>query len=265
MTQTNQLLKPAMDAYSEIELTEAEREQVLLAARQRKYAEQKRKEYAAKMNQAPQYPIFTSDKLFENFETLTKTQGFVLDPYNKEIIQNLCHYFTHDKRCTLDLNKGLMVMGPVGCGKTTIMNMFRLNQTNSYAVISSRVISYDYAEKGHQSIARYNSLIPTSDEFKTYGQKLIGVCFDDLGTEVDKKNYGNQLNVMADILLNRYEKLWEYDENGEKVPHLAAKTHVTTNLSADQIEERYGSRVRSRLREMFNQVNFDIQSPDRRK
>ncbi len=40
-------------------------------------------------------------------------------------------------------------------------------------------------------------------------------------------------------------------------------THVTTNLSGDQIEENYGTRVRSRMREMFNMII--LPGEDRRK
>jgi DNA replication protein DnaC len=33
-------------------------------------------------------------------------------------------------------------------------------------------------------------------------------------------------------------------------------THLTTNLSSGEIEQYYGNRVRSRMREMFNVVGF---------
>jgi DNA replication protein DnaC len=41
-------------------------------------------------------------------------------------------------------------------------------------------------------------------------------------------------------------------------------THVTTNLSASELEEKYGNRLRSRMREMFNLVAFDKNSKDKR-
>lgn len=34
-------------------------------------------------------------------------------------------------------------------------------------------------------------------------------------------------------------------------------THITTNLSASELEAFYGNRVRSRLREMFNLLIFE--------
>jgi len=42
-------------------------------------------------------------------------------------------------------------------------------------------------------------------------------------------------------------------------------THITTNLNAEEIEDRYGNRVRSRLREMVNVIGFDKNTKDKRK
>ena len=41
-------------------------------------------------------------------------------------------------------------------------------------------------------------------------------------------------------------------------------THITTNLSANDIEIAYGKRVRSRLREMLNLINFENEANDKR-
>jgi len=60
--------------------------------------------------------------------------------------------------------------------------------------------------------------------------------------------------VMGEILLSRYDLFIS-----KGIP-----THVTTNLSASEIEEKYGNRVRSRMREMFNLVAFDKNAPDKR-
>ena len=41
-------------------------------------------------------------------------------------------------------------------------------------------------------------------------------------------------------------------------------THITTNLSASEIEKSYGNRLRSRMRNMFNVISFDADSIDKR-
>ena len=42
------------------------------------------------------------------------------------------------------------------------------------------------------------------------------------------------------------------------------KKRKNTNLNAEELEARYGGRVRSRLREMFNLIGFDESSKDKR-
>ena len=63
---------------------------------------------------------------------------------------------------------------------------------------------------------------------------------------------------MGEILLSRYDLL-NHLEPGKRV-----KTHITTNLNAEELEKRYGTRVRSRLREMMNVIAFDNNSIDKR-
>jgi len=60
---------------------------------------------------------------------------------------------------------------------------------------------------------------------------------------------------MGEILLSRYDLF--------KTKNV--KTHITTNLNAEELEARYGSRVRSRMREMFNLISFDSSTTDKRK
>lgn len=42
-------------------------------------------------------------------------------------------------------------------------------------------------------------------------------------------------------------------------------THATTNLSAPELKDYYGNRVRSRMREMFNLIEFDGGAKDKRR
>jgi hypothetical protein len=72
-------------------------------------------------------------------------------------------------------------------------------------------------------------------------------CFDDLGAEQSLKYYGNECNVMGEVLLSRYDLFVSQN----------MITHLNTNLSASEIENGYGDRIRSRLREMFNLLAFE--------
>lgn len=76
----------------------------------------------------------------------------------------------------------------------------------------------------------------------------------DLGIEQNMKHFGNESNVMAEILLSRYDLLRS----------AGIITHTTTNLNANELEKLYGNRVRSRLREMFNLITFPENAKDLR-
>ena len=84
--------------------------------------------------------------------------------------------------------------------------------------------------------------------------RLSGFCFYDLVAEQQIKHFGNDCNVMAGILISRYE---HFIEN-------KSLTHITTNLSASEIENLYGNRLRSRMRNMFNVIAFSTNSKDKR-
>jgi len=79
---------------------------------------------------------------------------------------------------------------------------------------------------------------------------------------------------MGEILLSRYDLFMRHSEDvmlslSKYVSEYhQAKfrtiTHITTNLNAQELEKRYGNRVRSRLREMFNLISFESTSIDKR-
>ena len=86
-----------------------------------------------------------------------------------------------------------------------------------------------------------------------YGESGV-FCFDDMGVEPIGRHYGKDCNVIGEILLSRYELFLQ----------TPLKTHGTTNLNADELEEKYGERVRSRMRELFNLIAFEQSTPDKR-
>jgi len=168
------------------------------------------------------------------------------------IIHKLMAYFLNDEitcfQLNIDLNKGIMLSGPVGIGKTSLMNLMKILTTaeHKFYIKPCRDINYEFIQEGYEIIQRYS-------KGKLYPDPKT-ICFDDLGTENNIKYYGNECNVMAEILLSRYDLF------------IAKKihTHITTNLSASEIESAYGNRVRSRLRSMVNLISFDKTTKDKR-
>jgi DNA replication protein DnaC len=170
------------------------------------------------------------------------------------IVCKLIAYFLKDEptcfQYGINLNKGILLTGPIGCGKTTLMTLMKhlTPADNKFSVKPCRDISFEFIQDGYQIIHKYSIGKLYQSEPRTY-------CFDDLGTENNLKYYGNECNVMAEILLSRYDL------------YISKKlqTHITTNLSASEIETHYGNRVRSRLRQLCNLIAFDNLSKDKRK
>lgn len=108
-------------------------------------------------------------------------------------------------------------------------------------------------------------LIPTRNvtlAFNHIGYKIIEeygdnrfYCFDDLGIEPIGRFFGKDCNVMGEVLLSHHDLYLKY----------RFKTHCTTNLNAQELEEYYGNRVRSRMRQLFNLIAFDKGGLDKRK
>ena len=171
--------------------------------------------------------------------------------YNEDIdiIRKLCYYFIKDKenckKLAIDLDKGILLSGPVGCGKTTLMKLLRhiVPIQRPYEIIPCRNVTFSFNHLGFKTIQEYGNT------------KFF--CFDDLGIEPAGRFYGKDLNVMGEVLLSRYELYLQTNYN--------IKTHVTTNLNAEELEECYGNRVRSRMRELFNLIAFNEKSADKRK
>ena len=169
------------------------------------------------------------------------------------ILYKLIAYFLNDEQTcfqyNINLNKGILLSGPIGCGKTSIMNIMKyLTPTeHKFYVKPCRDISFEFIQDGYQIIHKYS-------KGKLYEFEPKTICFDDLGTESNLKYYGNECNVMAEILLSRYDV------------YIAKRiqTHITTNLSASEIETQYGNRVRSRMRELFNLIAYNNTSKDKR-
>jgi DNA replication protein DnaC len=170
-----------------------------------------------------------------------------------EIIFKLLVYFLKDsagaEKYNILFRKGILLSGPVGCGKTSLMSILKLFQKPEERLIlkSCRDISFEFIKEGYSVIHKYSK-----QSFKIEIPKVY--CFDDLGTENNLKYYGNECNVMAEILLSRYDLFVSRQ----------MITHLTTNLNSSDIEDIYGTRIRSRLREQFNLIAFDTNSKDKR-
>ena len=244
---------------SSVSLTEKEKTNVLKKALYEKIGKINSENYLRSLSRELEFQIPSANILYENLKNeLQHVYNFQIDEFNEEPIEKLCEYFSNTPFGKYnfqenDLKKGLLIFGPIGCGKTALMKILSRNTFNPFRVISARKIADEFAEFGHSIITVYSVLQPVNKR-EWFGHNSIGLCIDDVGTESNKKNYGNEVNVISELILNRYD-----------YPEAQGKTHITTNLTVDEMISIYGNRATSRMREMFNVIEFPSNSPDRRK
>lgn len=190
------------------------------------------------------------DKIWEYLQVKGKLifgEHFRLHEGDRKIIYKLCLYMIRDatacKQLGLDINKGILLTGPIGCGKTSLMRLVKyiVPYQKPYEVIPTRNIVFGFNHIGYDTIQQFGD------------SKFF--CLDDLGVEPMGRYYGKDCNVIGEILLSRYELFLKHQ----------IRTHATTNLNAEELEEYYGNRVRSRMRQLFNLVAFDKKSRDKRR
>lgn len=241
-------LEPLADEIDKVELDQLEVEAALRVAKETKFYMLQRQAYNEKLRKANVARKYTSAEILSKYE-----QYLEVDEDNIHIVNELCKYFSEEK-CSLDPNKGILLVGGVGIGKSTMMQFFSRNQVSMYRLISCREIESDFSSDGEKSVQNCSYNLKVSPSSNEFCHMEMGYCFDDLGTEANGKHFGKEKNVMAEIILNRYDN---------NIPFTF--THITTNLTAKEIQAEYGPRVADRMKQMFNIVVFPKEAKSRRK
>ena len=173
--------------------------------------------------------------------------NFKIDDSNRNIMNQLFLY-TEGRSEKLDSNKGLLLRGDIGTGKSTIMQIL-----NRYSYFTRGKAKGGYPIGGF----RIDSTSCIANGFSMRGKDALElytynngtprmICFDELGREpIPAKYFGTELNVMQYIFQCRYELRHE------------AITHVTTNLTIKEIQRIYGAYIADRINEMFNVLDLN--------
>jgi len=204
-------------------------------------------------------PIYPLDgKQIINYQRLTwdlfnyyKTEDYIINEENEKIIKTILPYFIKlpdfNKYGVIknesDLNKGLLIWGDLGVGKTFLFDI--LADISNYLYQKFGIKDFCFPRRSAISIVNnfMNSVKNNDRTFDLENYKHNRLYIDDLGNE--KKAFKDH-ELMADLLFER---------NRNK-----ALTFVTTNMSPNEIAKRYGLRIGDRLAEMFNIIKWEGES-----
>jgi hypothetical protein len=171
----------------------------------------------------------------------------MIEEENKWAYASLVKYFICDPTCAIDLRKGIYLWGDVGRGKSFLMRAMK---------IFIETIRFDFRKFEIDSCRDIAFKISEDKSVGHMREYFSGkYSFDDFGYEdTQVRLWGNDLNVMEEIIVNRYDA---YVRHG-------LITHVTTNLPPFKIKDHYRSgRLDSRIEEMFTLV--ELKGIDKRK
>lgn len=151
-----------------------------------------------------------------------------------KLLAGLFDFFTKDS--VLESTKGIILYGPYGCGKTEIMKAFCTTHFKPYNPSTDKT-------------CHITSSIQMVDNYNEYGNfnKYFGnnLYIDELGSEQRAK----YMSKDEYPILSKFLELWHM-----KREH---KLYITTNLSKEEIESKYGGRVYSRFHELCNFIKIN--------
>ncbi len=162
-------------------------------------------------------------------------KNLILNDYNRKLISALCFFVSRDERFETELGysfkKGLLIRGISGLGKTHLVQCVQNNGLNPIKILSMIEIADEVKQEGEYQINMGNCKI---------------LYLDDVGTEEATVNhYGTKINFFKNFIESVYLR-----NEGTGF----GKLMISTNNSFDEIEQKYGFRVRSRMRDMFNVI-----------
>jgi hypothetical protein len=149
---------------------------------------------------------------------------------------------------SLDKNKGLLLIGNIGVGKTYTVKKLSQSNKKGYGSYNQPTMFY---MQGDVAYPIYESDITSagiSSMTTTKGLAILSMFkqhdlyLDDIGSEKDLvSSYGEKFNPIQELLSIRYLS-----------PQY--KNYMTSNLTLDELQNKYGERVISRIKEMCNVV-----------
>lgn len=151
-----------------------------------------------------------------------------------------------DYEIPYSLNKGLLVQGDYGVGKSFALEKIfkpfaQYTLQEGYRLLRCQDLITDFQLKGMEAIQKYEKLAFRNERHQH-------LYMDEIGAQPHEvKHYGTVYKPVEQFLFHRYNLFIDYH----------VKTHASTNLSINEFLELYDHRIYSRLFEMFNIIVLD--------
>lgn len=149
---------------------------------------------------------------------------FNYDDHTKNRLERITRWLIHSS------SRGLILMGTLGNGKTTMLRAIH-DLFMGYSTMRDAQTVYNYFKEENQLLSKNDKLL----------------LLDDLGVEPLRcRIFGEEHHPLSQLLLSRYD--------------LQRTTIIATNLSYDEIQNRYGDRVVDRMCETYEFIRYDTES-----
>lgn len=134
-------------------------------------------------------------------------------------------------------SRGFILSGGTGCGKTTALRALRRLPVKGYDRDNPTYIPTTWIDCYHAGDADW---LDWEEAAATIARSRL-LLLDDFGTDEPTMMYGKRVDRIARLVM-------DWAEFPNRWPSNRTALVVATNLTGDQVQERYGERVMSRLR-----------------
>lgn len=179
---------------------------------------------------------------------------FSLDePETLKIYKEIHDQLTDSINKPEEVTKGIFINGSIGVGKTAMMRIFQ-------RLVSETDRCFKMVTASHLKFL--SEELTTLDIMDKYGAAWQhDLLIDDIGLSIDVKRFGNTVNIITDLIQERYDVFTRYGR----------RTHFTSNIvmalpdkpefeGKPSIENIYGRRVYDRIFEMCETYTWVGQS-----
>jgi DNA replication protein DnaC len=203
--------------------------------------------------------------VFKAHFLMVNNKEFEKNEFTIKNLEPLIYYFAKDERffncenlsklSTPSFDKGILIIGTFGNGKTAVMRTFEKIFATTKGVSfkgysANEVVTMFEKCVDAETKADFNRKMNLGDRY-----------FDDIKTERQASNYG-KVNLFKDILENRYNNRIQTTNGETKINRTFGTCNYkerfegNSEVALEEFGEMYGGRVYDRMFEMFNIVEF---------